>query len=111
MKFMAVSALFLAARQAASFGISIPRHSSLAHVIFSPKLYMLSQSNDGSFTSTSSTSSNHNAAALDAHDGEALQHLFHKHCDKDGLMTKNMLMRVPAIQELLVCIYCCYCSA
>ena len=36
-------------------------------------------------------------------DGEDLQALFAKHCDKDGLMTKQMLKEIPAIQELLVC--------
>lgn len=38
----------------------------------------------------------------EAQDGEALQALFAKQCDKDGLMTKQMLMAVPVIQELLV---------
>lgn len=38
----------------------------------------------------------------EAQDGEALQALFAKQCDKDGLMTKQMLKGIPAIQELLV---------
>jgi hypothetical protein len=44
-------------------------------------------------------------------DGEDLQALFAKHCDKDGLMTKQMLKGIPAIQELLVCVVCicCFC--
>jgi hypothetical protein len=37
-----------------------------------------------------------------AQDLEALQELFTKYCDKDGLMDKNAAMKVPAIAELLV---------
>jgi hypothetical protein len=38
-----------------------------------------------------------------ADDGEALQSLFLKHCDKDGLMTKDILQtEISAIRELLV---------
>lgn len=33
--------------------------------------------------------------------GEDLQKLFAQHCDKDGLMTKEMLEQVPTISELL----------
>lgn len=41
-----------------------------------------------------------------AQDGEALQTLFAKQCDDDGLMTMDTLKKVPAIAELLVS--CCY---
>ena len=37
-----------------------------------------------------------------ADDGDALQILFSKHCDKDGLMTKQILTSVPVIKDLLV---------
>lgn len=52
--------------------------------------------------STSSSFSTSSSDAPSAHDGEALQALFNTQCDKDGLMTKQMLAQVPAIQELLV---------
>jgi hypothetical protein len=35
-------------------------------------------------------------------DGEALQALFAQTCDRDGLMTKDALKRIPSIAELLV---------
>jgi hypothetical protein len=35
-------------------------------------------------------------------DGEALQTLFAKQCDSDGLMTKDALSQVPSIADLLV---------
>lgn len=38
-----------------------------------------------------------------ADDGEALQALFEKQCDKDGLMTKASLVSIPMIADLLVC--------
>jgi hypothetical protein len=37
-----------------------------------------------------------------ADDGEALQALFAKQCDSNGLMTKEKLRAVPAIADLLV---------
>lgn len=37
-----------------------------------------------------------------ADDGEALQALFEKQCDKDGLMTKKSLVSIPMIADLLV---------
>lgn len=36
-----------------------------------------------------------------ASDGEALQSLFAKHCDSEGLMTEDGLRGVPAIEEML----------
>ena len=38
-----------------------------------------------------------------AGDGDALQALFEKQCDKDGLMTKKSLVSIPLIDNLLVC--------
>lgn len=38
---------------------------------------------------------------VEADDGEALQKLFAKQCDGDGLMTKSALRATPAIKELL----------
>ena len=35
-------------------------------------------------------------------DGEALQSLFAKQCDPDGLMTKTALAQVPSIADLMV---------
>jgi hypothetical protein len=55
-----------------------------------------------SSSSSSSSSSETDDDAPEAQDGEALQALFAKQCDKDGLMTKQMLKAVHAIQELLV---------
>ena len=37
-----------------------------------------------------------------ADDGEALQALFEKQCDQDGLMTKKSLVSIPMIADLLV---------
>ena len=37
-----------------------------------------------------------------ADDGEALQALFEKQCDGDGLMTKKSLVSIPMIADLLV---------
>ncbi len=37
-----------------------------------------------------------------ADDSEALRALFEKQCDQDGLMTKNALVSIPMIEELLV---------
>ncbi len=39
---------------------------------------------------------------VEASDGEALQSLFEKQCDKDGLMTKKSLVSIPLIDDLLV---------
>ncbi len=38
----------------------------------------------------------------EARDGEAVQTLFSKYCDNDGLMTKTTLQQIPAVSELLV---------
>lgn len=111
MRFLAVSAIVLAAaaRQAASFGVSPPprfTRSSHPNTCPSHQSLFMSQSSDSPLSSTSSSSStrtsNADAAPL-AHDGEALQALFSKQCDDDGLMTKDMLLRIPVMQELLVC--------
>lgn len=37
-----------------------------------------------------------------ADDGAALQALFEKQCDQDGLMTKKALVSIPMIADLLV---------
>ena len=37
-----------------------------------------------------------------ASDGEALQSLFSRHCDSDGLMTEQQLRAVPSLEDLLV---------
>lgn len=92
----------MAARQATSFGI-IPRPHGVAYI---HPTTTVSSSIRPSFSLNMSQSSDSSSASTTfpkAHDGEALQHLFHKQCDEDGLMTKSMLMTVPAIQELLVC--------
>lgn len=39
---------------------------------------------------------------LDANDVELLQKVFAKYSDKDGLMTRDEVMQVPAISQLLV---------
>jgi hypothetical protein len=39
---------------------------------------------------------------VEAEDLEALQTLFSKYCDSEGLMTKLSVMQVPAISELIV---------
>jgi len=39
---------------------------------------------------------------VEAEDLEALQALFSKYCDAEGLMTKDAVMKVPAIAELMV---------
>lgn len=44
-----------------------------------------------------------------ADDGEALQALFLRHCDKEGLMTKDVLQtEISAIRELLVRLFVLY---
>jgi hypothetical protein len=39
---------------------------------------------------------------VEAEDLEALQTLFSKYCDSEGLMTKLIVMQIPAIAELMV---------
>ena len=39
---------------------------------------------------------------VEAEDLEALQALFTKYCDKEGLMTKEKVTKIPPIGELLV---------
>ena len=39
---------------------------------------------------------------VEAEDGEAVQALFEKYCDDDGLMTKAAVKAVPSITDLLV---------
>jgi hypothetical protein len=39
---------------------------------------------------------------VEAEDLEALQTLFSKYCDSEGLMTKLIVMQIPAISDLLV---------
>jgi len=43
-------------------------------------------------------------AFVEAEDLEALQSLFSKYCDSDGLMTKEAVSQIPAITELTVSI-------
>lgn len=101
MNLIAISAaallLCMMARGAIAFGVP-PLRFAVGSSSHKAPLYM-TQSSDSSFTSATSASDD----APQAHDGEALQILFHKQCDKDGLMTKSMLQSIPAIQELLVC--------
>jgi len=40
--------------------------------------------------------------AVEAEDLEALQKLFAKYCDQEGLMTKEAVQKIPTIAELLV---------
>ena len=51
---------------------------------------------------SSSSSSVTEDEFVQAKDLEALQILFNKYCDKEGLMTKAMALNVPAIAELIV---------
>jgi hypothetical protein len=39
---------------------------------------------------------------VEAEDLEALQELFTKYCDSEGLMTRTSVMQLPAITELMV---------
>jgi hypothetical protein len=48
---------------------------------------------------------------VEAEDLEALQTLFSKYCDSEGLMTKLSVMQIPAISELMVRFICCSCSS
>ena len=49
---------------------------------------------------------------VEAEDLEALQTLFSKYCDSEGLMTKLSVMQIPAISELMVrVVYSSCCSA
>jgi hypothetical protein len=47
---------------------------------------------------------------VEAEDLEALQTLFSKYCDSEGLMTKLSVMEIPAISELMVRVVCSCCS-
>lgn len=66
-----------------------------------------------SFSSSSSTSTSSGSGSgssedlefVEAEDFEALQVLFSKYCDKEGLMTKKAVMKIPAIADLMV--RCC----
>ena len=53
-------------------------------------------------TSSSSTSSSSSVEYPPASDGEALQSLFAKHCNDEGLMTEREMRNVPAIKDMLV---------
>lgn len=46
-----------------------------------------------------------NAEYPDASDGEALQALFSKFCNGEGLMTEDVVRNVPAIKDMLVSVY------
>jgi len=102
MKFSAVSALLLLAREASSFGVPPPRFAIQSTHSMCFLHHSFTSSSSALYMTQSDSSSTSTANSPEAHDGEALQHLFSKQCDKDGLMTKSMLMSVPAIQELLV---------
>jgi len=47
-----------------------------------------------------------NLGFIKADDGDALQALFLKFCDVQGLLTKDALKKIPAISELLVSHFC-----
>ena len=47
-------------------------------------------------------SSSSDEVFVDSQDGETLQSLFSKKCDADGLMSKEMVRKLPVIAELLV---------
>jgi hypothetical protein len=53
-------------------------------------------------SSQSSSSTNKELEFVEAENFEALQVLFSTYCDQDGLMTKNAVMNVPLIADLLV---------
>jgi hypothetical protein len=53
-------------------------------------------------SSQSSSSTNKELEFVEAENFEALQVLFSTYCDQDGLMTKNAVMNVPIIADLLV---------
>lgn len=42
---------------------------------------------------------------VEAEDLEALQALFTKYCDKEGLMTKEKVTKIPPIDEFLVSVH------
>jgi hypothetical protein len=48
---------------------------------------------------------------VEAEDLEALQTLFSKYCDSEGLMTKLSVMQIPAISELMVRLVSSSCSS
>ena len=51
------------------------------------------------YTASSSSS---DEVFVDSQDGETLQSLYSKKCDANGLMTKEMVRKLPVIAELLV---------
>jgi hypothetical protein len=53
-------------------------------------------------SSQSSSFTNKELEFVEAENFEALQVLFSTYCDQDGLMTKNAVMNVPIIADLLV---------
>jgi len=78
------------------------RHQSVtgrrqnAHMVESPRMVTRH------FMILNSVSSNIEASDfIKAGDGDTLQALFSKQCDKDGLMTKEALVSLPAIADLL----------
>jgi hypothetical protein len=62
---------------------------------------ILSMSTEGSGSGSDSKTDN-NSEFVKADDGGALQALFEKQCDQDGLMTKKSLVSIPMIADLLV---------
>jgi hypothetical protein len=65
---------------------------------FNTGLFVASTSSSSPPSSPSSESSEYPPAS----DGEAIQILFAKHCDSDGLMAEDQLRNVPAIRDMLV---------
>jgi hypothetical protein len=58
-------------------------------------------------SSSSSSSTQAEDVFVEAQDLDALQQLFSKYCDKEGLMSKKNLEQIPAIAQLLVRACCC----
>ena len=107
MRFLAVSVALISAVMAPSFvlsfGVSCPFSSIRSrHSTSLVPSYMSNRDSSSTSSSTTRSNSNNNKEAPQAHDGEALQALFSKQCDQDGLMTKDMLKSIPVIAELLV---------
>jgi hypothetical protein len=53
-------------------------------------------------SSSSSSTQQEDDVFVEAQDLDALQQLFSKYCDKEGLMSKQNLEQIPAIAQLLV---------
>jgi hypothetical protein len=79
--------------------------SSLNRICMDRPLFLSSSANSASFRRHGGglcLGASEKDEFVEAEDLEALQTMFSKYCDSEGLMTKLSVMQIPAISELMV---------